>query len=300
MSVCHLLFKMPELYRFIQVALATLKPDNSSLTSAMSTPTGHGLQNRHCADTTSVRPVQIAQEGEERQAIQYSTPSEGREELKEIKVGQRRCEISTTNAKSQQELLKEDFKESTEKTAFNESAKTTELTDYKEIEKDFAIKVKEDFKEERHYAQDRIDQAEKEAVAQNHSEQAETESTETEEDFNESTEEFTESAETEEFTESAETEEKTEELTESTTTEERSRVEETSNAKIKIRATDATKENEVFDDVTQMFNKQIRVEDSSRANVISLEQICKRQDCQGMVECSEAPGTNISPANYEV
>ena len=100
-------------------------------------------------------------------------------------------------------------------------------------------------KEERHYAQDRIDQAEKEAVAQNHSEQAETESTETEEDFNESTEEFTESAETEEFTESAETEEKTEELTESTTTEERSRVEETSNAKIKIRATDATKENEV-------------------------------------------------------
>ena len=145
-------------------------------------------------------------------------------------------------------------------------------------------------KEERHYAQDRIDQAEKEAVAQNHSEQAETESTETEEDFNESTEEFTESAETEEFTESAETEEKTEEFD----------VEETSNAKIKIRATDATKENEVFDDVTQMFNKQIRVEDSSRANVISLEQICKRQDCQGMVECSEAPGTNISSANYEV
>ena len=133
-------------------------------------------------------------------------------------------------------------------------------------------------KEERHYAQDRIDQAEKEAVAQNHSEQAETESTETEEDFNESTEEFTESA----------------------TTEERSKVEETSNAKIKIRATDATKENEVFDDATQIFNKQIRVEDSSRANVISLEQICKRQDCQGMVECSEASGTNISPANYEV
>ena len=218
-------------YRFIQVALATLKPDNSSLTSAMSTPTGYGLQNRHCADTTSVRPVQIAQ-GEERQAIQYSTPSEGREELKEIKVGQRRCEISTTNAKSHQELMKEDF----------------------------------------------------------------TESAETEE----KTEEFTESAETEEFTESAETEEKTEELTESTTTEERSRVEETSNAKIKIRATDATKENEVFDDVTQMFNKQIGVKDSALAHVISLEQICKRQDCQGMVECSEAPGANISPANYEV
>ena len=91
----------------------------------------------------STRPVQIAQ-GEERQAIQYSTPVEGREELKEIKERQRRCEISTRNAKSQQELLKEDFKE------------------------------------ERHYAQDRLDQAEKEAVAQNHSEQAETESTETE------------------------------------------------------------------------------------------------------------------------
>ena len=126
----------------------------------MSTPTGHGLQNRHCADTTSVRPVQIAQEGEERQAIQYSTPSEGREELKEIKVGQRRCEISTTNAKSQQELLKEDFTESAEteeKTEeftepaeteeFNESAKTTELTDSKKIKEDFAIKVKEGFKE---------------------------------------------------------------------------------------------------------------------------------------------------------
>ena len=126
----------------------------------MSTPTGYGLQNRHCADTTSVRPVQIAQEGEERQAIQYSTPSEGREELKEIKVGQRRCEISTTNAKSQQELLKEDFTESAEteeKTEeftesaeteeFNESAKTTELTDSKKIKEDFAIKVKEGFKE---------------------------------------------------------------------------------------------------------------------------------------------------------
>ena len=59
-------------------------------------------------------------------------------------------------------------------------------------------------------------------------------------------------------------------------------------------------EDEVLDDVTQIFNNQSRVEDSSRANVISLEQICKRQDCQGMVECSEAPGANISPANYEV
>ena len=47
--------------------------------------------------------------------------------------------------------------------------------------------------------------------------------------------------------------------------------EETSNAKIKIRATDATKENEVFDDVTQMFNKQIRVKDSALAHVINLE-----------------------------
>ena len=56
---------------------------------------------RHCADTISVRPVQIAQ-GEGRQV-------EGREEFKER---QRRCEISTINAKSkQQELLKEDFKE---------------------------------------------------------------------------------------------------------------------------------------------------------------------------------------------
>jgi len=36
--------------------------------------------------------------------------------------------------------------------------------------------LKEDFKEERHYAQDHIDQAEKEAVAQNHSDQADTES----------------------------------------------------------------------------------------------------------------------------
>ena len=39
------------------------------------------------------------------------TPSEGQEEFNEIKEGQRRCEISTRNAKSQQELLKEDFKE---------------------------------------------------------------------------------------------------------------------------------------------------------------------------------------------
>ena len=60
------------------------------------------------------------------------------------------------------------------------------------------------------------------------------------------------------------------------------------------------KEDEVFDDVTQNLNKQSRVEDSSRANVISLEKICKRQGCQGMVECSESPGANISPANYEL
>jgi len=37
-----------------------------------------------------------------------------------------------------------------------------------------------------------------------------------------------------------------------------------------------------------------------RTNVISLEHTCKRQDCQGMVEYSEAPGANISPAHYEV
>ena len=60
------------------------------------------------------------------------------------------------------------------------------------------------------------------------------------------------------------------------------------------------KEDEVLDDVTQIFNNQSRVEDSFRANVISLEQISKRQDCQGMVECSEAPRANISPENYEV
>ena len=39
-------------------------------------------QNRHCADTTSVRFLQIPQEGEGRQAIQYPTPSEGREEFR--------------------------------------------------------------------------------------------------------------------------------------------------------------------------------------------------------------------------
>jgi len=205
-------------YRFIQVALAKLKPDNSSLTSAMPTPTGYGLQNRHCADTTSVRPVQIAQEGEERQAIQYSTPSEGREELKEIKVGQRRCEISTTHAKSQQELLKEDFTESAEteeKTEeftesaeteeFNESAKTTELTDSKKIKEDFAIKVKEGFKESTEAFDVSIESSKNESKEEFEF----TKSAETEE-FKESTEntaEFKESAETVEFTEPAEIEE---------------------------------------------------------------------------------------------
>ena len=38
-SVCHLLFKMPEFYRFIQVALATLRQSDSSLTLPISTPT---------------------------------------------------------------------------------------------------------------------------------------------------------------------------------------------------------------------------------------------------------------------
>ena len=47
---------------------------------------------------------------------------------------------------------------------------------------------------------------------------------------------------------------------------------------------DLMKEDEVLDDATQVFNNQSRVEDSFRANVISLEQICKRQDCQGMEE----------------
>ena len=125
-SVCHLLFKMQD-YRFIQLALATLKPDNSSLTPAISTSTGSGLQNRHCADTTSVRPVQIAQ-AEGRQV-------EGREEFKEIKQGQRRCEISTSNAKSQQKLLKEDFKERAQNAQSNsEDAKKAQIKDYKDFD----------------------------------------------------------------------------------------------------------------------------------------------------------------------
>ena len=41
------------------------------------------------------------------------------------------------------------------------------------------------------------------------------------------------------------------------------------------------KQNEVFDDVTQLFNKQIR---AALAHVTNLEQPCKRQDFQGMVE----------------
>ena len=120
---------------FIQAALLAAQQGNSSLTAPIHTFTGYGPRSCHDVETlkVSTRPVQIAQ-GEGRQV-------EGREEFKEIKERQRRCEIST-NAKSQQKLLKEGFKE-------------------------------------RHYAQDRIDQAEKKAVAQNHGEQAETESTET-------------------------------------------------------------------------------------------------------------------------
>ena len=41
----------------------------------------------------------------------------------------------------------EEFTESAETEEFNESAKTTELTDSKKIKEDFAIKVKEGFKE---------------------------------------------------------------------------------------------------------------------------------------------------------
>ena len=41
------------------------------------------------------------------------------------------------------------------------------------------------------------------------------------------------------------------------------------------------KQNEVFDDVTQLFNKQIR---AALAHVTNLGQPCKRQDFQGMVE----------------
>ena len=131
---------MPSLYGFIQAALlaAQQEPD-SSPTPVISSSTGSELQSNVTVQKSqsrfSVRPVQIAQ-GEERQAIQYSTPSEGREELKEIKVGQRRCEISTTNAKSQQELLKEDFTESAET-----EEKTEEFTESAETE-EFNIKSK--------------------------------------------------------------------------------------------------------------------------------------------------------------
>ena len=49
------------------------------------------------------------------------------------------------------------------------------------------------------------------------------------------------------------------------------------------------------DDATQIFNNQSRVEDPFRANFISLEQIFKRQDFQGMVEHKhEALGINVS------
>ena len=64
--------------------LAALPRPSSCLTALISTSIGHELQFRHCADTMSVRPVQIAQ-GEERQAniIQhYSTPVEGRGDAK--------------------------------------------------------------------------------------------------------------------------------------------------------------------------------------------------------------------------
>ena len=64
--------------------LAALPRPSSCLTALISTSIGHELQFRHCADTFSVRPVQIAQ-GEERQANiiqQYSTPVEGRGDAK--------------------------------------------------------------------------------------------------------------------------------------------------------------------------------------------------------------------------
>ena len=56
--------------------LAALPGLSSSLTAPNYLSSGYGLQYRHCADTMSIRPVQIAQ-GEERQAniiSQYSTP----------------------------------------------------------------------------------------------------------------------------------------------------------------------------------------------------------------------------------
>ena len=134
-------------------------------------------------------------------------------------------------------------------------------------------------KEERHYAQDRIDQAEKEAVAQNHSEQAETESTETEEDFNESKEAF----------KSAETHYSI-------------LINREAGTPIKMEDDDdvtqiVMKEN---DDAMQIVNKQIRVKDFALAHVINLEQPCKRQDLQSMVECIEVRGTNVSPAYLNI
>ena len=63
---------------------------------------------------------------------------------------------------------------------------------------------------------------------------------------------------------------------------------------------DLMKEDEVLDDATQIFNNQNRVEDSFRANVISLGKTCKRQYCQGMVECNEASGVNISHPYHEI
>ena len=131
---------------FIQAALLAAQQDNSSLTAPIHTFTGHEPKSCHGVETlnkVSTRPVQIAQ-GEERQAIQYSTPVEGRGEFKE----------------STEETT--EFKEFTEKTAeFKESAKTTELTVSTEIEEDFAIKVKEDFKERAQNAQSNSEDAKK-------------------------------------------------------------------------------------------------------------------------------------------
>ena len=224
--------------------LAALPRPSSCLTALISTSIGHELQFRHCADTFSVRPVQIAQ-GEERQAniIQhYSTPVEGRGDAK----------------KAMKDMMKnhEDYEDAEEAARwYAEDAARLHALKVVEVLKN-EINVNEDF--------DAVD----------HSMQ------------NEESKMTKMKSEDESCVDIAD---------------------EKYDAKLlegELSAVFQNKmnqhEDEVLDDVTQIFNNQSRVEDSSRANVISLEQICKRQDCQGIVKCSEAPGTNISPANYEV
>ena len=117
--------------------LAALRAGTSALAAAInlafSPRTGHGLSFCDCPDKMSVQPVQVAARQENPQQPtpfegrdpQRSMPLKGREDFTESTEGQRRCKKST-DVKSHNDAMKEDFKETEDKIGQRRCENSTE------------------------------------------------------------------------------------------------------------------------------------------------------------------------------